>query len=375
MSARPEIRFIVRLVELVAGVGFVLGTHPASSPRFGLGLAADTVGGGAWLLWILIGDDRRRSLYALIVWSVAGGVSATCHSTGVGTHYTGLVYVGASAAATAFSFGIPTSLGASVLPGLAAFFLTNVIWGITAGHLALVVGIGLGGLVFGVGERQLLERGRESTLLATAERRVALAEGEAELAAERNRLGRELHDVLAHTLGAASIQLTALDSRMAAGETLDELRARVRNLHGLIGDGLEEARDAVRALRDDRLSLETQIERLCRLHAASLRIIGHSRALRAEEALALYRVVQEALTNTAKHAVGAAVSVTLAYGEHSVSTEIVNGPAGARDHHLAAAGGGNGLDGMHARVQLAGGTCTAGPHESGWRVAATIPLS
>ena len=90
-----------------------------------------------------------------------------------------------------------------------------------------------------------------------------------------------------------SIELTALDSRLAARDPPEALRARLRGLHDLVGDGLREARDAVRALRNDKLSLATQAGRLCVLHGAALSVERLSRSLRADEALALYRVCDD----------------------------------------------------------------------------------
>lgn len=112
------------------------------------------------------------------------------------------------------------------------------------------------------------------TTTATTEQRAALAWHEAELISERVRLAREVHDLLAHTLGAVSIQLTALDSRVAAGDAPDSVRDRIGAIHRLVGDGLSEARDAVRALREDGLPLETRLRHLCDLHGAALDIRG-----------------------------------------------------------------------------------------------------
>jgi signal transduction histidine kinase len=372
MSSRPRTRFFVRVGELVIGVGFVLATLSPSHPKFVSGLVAALVCGAAWLAWIVLGDDRRRGLFALLVFSLAGGVCAATHTNAVGTHSTGLVFVGASAAATAFAYGLPAALLALVT-SLGAFLVTNLISGPFPGPLELAVMVGLGAIIFGVAERQLIERGRETTLLATAQRRLALTDREAQLVNERNRLGRDLHDVLAHTLGAVSIQLTALDSRLEAGDSVDELRARLRRLHSLVGDGLLEARDAVNALRDDELSLESQITRLCTLHGAKLDVEGRSRPLPADQALAFYRVVQEALTNAAKHAPEGAVVVTLTYQQHATLVTVDNERGRGIPNALAQTGGGNGLDGMTTRVELAGGHCAAGPRAAGWRVRATIP--
>jgi len=365
ISARPRIRFIARVVELGIGVGFVLVTLPAGSSEHTPGLVSAVVSGVAWLAWIVSGNDRRRAPAALSVLSAAGGVCAAAHSTG-------LLFVFVATAATAFSCALPAAV-AVFAPALFGFLATHLAAHSFPGHAATLVAIGLLGIVLGVARRQLLEHGREATLLATAQRRLALADREAQLVTERNRLGREIHDVLAHTLGAVSIQLTALDSRLDAGDTPEALRARVRGLHGLVGDGLREARDAVRALRDDKLSLETQIDRLCVLRGAALSVEGRSRPLPAEEALALYRVVQEALTNAAKHAPDAAVTVTLTYEEHQVVVIVDNDRGSVRGSSLAESGGGNGLQGMRARVELAGGHCAAGPHDGGWRVTATLP--
>jgi signal transduction histidine kinase len=366
ISARPRVRLIVRLAELGAGVGFVLATLPPDSSKFVPGLVGGAVSGLAWLAWILCGEDRRRALVALSALSVAGGVSGAAHQTGE-------LFVFVATAATAFSCVLPIATAVFV-PGLLAFLATNLAAGSSLGHVSSIAAAGLLGIVLGVGRRQLLERDREATLLATAERRVELASREVQLAGERNRLGREIHDVVAHTLGAVSIQLTALDSRIDKGDTPEALRARVRSLRGLVADGLLELRDAVHTLRDDNLSLGSQINRLCTLHGAELRIAGRSRALQASKALALYRVVQEALTNAAKHAPGVPVTVALSYTQDEVTVIVVNKGGFAHPSPLADTGGGNGLEGMRARVALAGGHCTAGPHNGGWRVAATLPL-
>ncbi len=365
MTARPRIRLIARLGELGIGLAFVLVTLPPDSSKYTPGLISAAVSGIAWLAWIVSADHRRRALVALSALSAAGGVCGAAHPTG-------LLFVFVATAATAFSSSLLAAVavfGAAVV----GFIGANLAAGSLPGHTSSLVVTGLLGIVLAVARRQLLERGREATLLATAERRAALADREAQLATERNRLGREIHDVLAHTLGAVSIQLTALDSRLNAGDSPEALRARVSALHGLVGDGLREARDAVRALRDDKLSLETQIARLCALQEAALSVEGRSRPLRADEALALYRVVQEALTNVAKHAPNAAVNVTLTYEDHQVIVIVDNERGSVVDSPLAATGGGHGLDGMRARVELAGGTCDAGSHADGWRVIATIP--
>jgi signal transduction histidine kinase len=207
-------------------------------------------------------------------------------------------------------------------------------------------------------------------------RRAALARHEAALISERDRLAREVHDVLSHTLGAVSVQLTALDSRVAAGDAPTDVRERIEAIHRLVGEGLGEARDAVRALRGDGLSLLGQVSRLCELHGASFDVQGQARAHRPNVGHALYRVAQEALTNAEKHAPNAPVSVRLSSDPDLVSIRIDNQrPASDACSPLASAGGGHGLRGMRERVQLAGGHLHAGPTEDGWRVTAEIPVA
>jgi signal transduction histidine kinase len=177
--------------------------------------------------------------------------------------------------------------------------------------------------------------------------------------------------VLAHTLSALSIRLEALDSVLgdAAGAAVrDELEATKR----LVREGLGEARGAVRALRDDVDSLESELARLAAERHASLSITGTPRPIRPEVALVLYRVAQEALTNALKHAPGAPVEVHLGFDEGVLRLCVRNG-AGAAPSPLAQSGAGYGLHGIHERVLLVGGTVEAGPADSGWLVAAEVP--
>ncbi len=191
----------------------------------------------------------------------------------------------------------------------------------------------LAGMVAGVSRRAFVQRARQTALIATARQRAEVASQQAELATERIRLGRELHDVLAHTLGALSIQLTALDTFARNGTGREELLAQIERSHQLVGAGLDEAR------------------------------------------LALYRAAQEALTNAARHAPGAEVSVRLAFGSGEVTVSVLNShPRPAAHSRPSGTGGGYGLRGMRERVLQAGGQLQAGPaDDGGWQVTARIP--
>jgi signal transduction histidine kinase len=100
---------------------------------------------------------------------------------------------------------------------------------------------------------------------------------------------------------------------------------------------------------------------------------GAPRALDPGSDLAAYRVVQEALTNAAKHAVGAATQVRLAYTPHDLIVEVDNDP-GRRSPH-ASEGNGRGLIGLRERLAACGGELHAGPRsDGGFQVRAVIPL-
>jgi signal transduction histidine kinase len=201
--------------------------------------------------------------------------------------------------------------------------------------------------------------------------------------AERSRIATELHDVLAHSLSGAAIQLEG--ARMLAERELAEpkMRAAIDRASELVKDGLANARQAVGALRGDPLPSVQELDALVASFRrdfdleAELRVDGAPRPLRADASLALYRGCQEALTNVARYAPGAATTVVLHYDVDRTVLSVENrnsaAPAAAADGSLASAGGGHGLAGMRERVERAGGSVAAGPTEDGWRVRVDLP--
>jgi signal transduction histidine kinase len=198
---------------------------------------------------------------------------------------------------------------------------------------------------------------------------------------ERSRIASELHDVLAHALSGAAIQLQGaklLAERQAAEP---QLRGAIERASELVKEGLGDARRAVGALRGEGLPTVEQLERLLESFRedmnvnATLQIEGSARPLSPEASLALYRGAQEALTNVARYAPGARTSVVLRYDTGNTVLSIedhdtaqVHDPVG-----LTGFGGGRGLDGMRERVERAGGRMQAGPTGEGWRVQLEIP--
>ncbi len=202
--------------------------------------------------------------------------------------------------------------------------------------------------------------------------------------AERGRIAGELHDVLAHSLSAAAIQLQGarlLAERERAGA---QLRTTIDRANVLVRDGLSNARQAVGALRGDELPSVAHLPSLIESFKedmrveVTLRIEGTARELPPDASLALYRGAQEALTNVARYAPSASAEVVLTYqaGRASLSVEDRLSPAGAPGRpgsELLGVGGGRGLSGMRERVERAGGSMQAGPTSQGWRVQLEVP--
>ena len=355
-----------RAAVFLAGLGVsVWFTVEGFTGRPGVtALAELTLAGVAWLM---LATERTVTLApaAAAVMGAAGGILA------VRDQY-GLIFVAvAAASATVMLDLFPATIVSVVSP--AAFATTAAVQGVLPGRLDEAVAACLVGMVSGVYRRAVVLRAKQSTLLATARQRSEVASQQAELATERIRLGRELHDVLAHTLGALSIQLTALETLARNGTGPEELLAQVERSRQLVSAGLDEARQAVRALREDTVPLAEQLEKLCVLHDTELEVFGAVRPITAEARLALYRVAQEALTNAARHAPGSDVTVWLAFEPGEVVVSVRNSRSRLATPALLARGGGYGLSGMRERVLQAGGQLQAGPTEDGWQVTARIP--
>jgi signal transduction histidine kinase len=196
--------------------------------------------------------------------------------------------------------------------------------------------------------------------------------------AERGRIAGELHDVLAHSLSGAAIQLQGARKLAEREAAPAELRAALDRASRLVSDGLANARQAVGALRGDELPGIAQLESLVAgfrddlAAEVALSVEGSARTLPVDAGLALYRGAQEALTNMARYAPGATASVVLRYERGRVVLTIEDRlPTGGGG--LEGVGGGHGLTGMRERVERAGGRMQAGPTETGWRVELEVP--
>ncbi|MBT2481868.1 sensor histidine kinase [Streptomyces sp. ISL-94] len=197
--------------------------------------------------------------------------------------------------------------------------------------------------------------------------------------AERTRIAREMHDVLAHSLGALTVQLKVAAALIEKGDS-EGAMARVLRSNRLADEGLAEARNAVAALRGDIPSLPDALKQLVETHDSNhpgevgLSLSGEPRRLSPTAAVCLVQSAREALTNAAKHAPGERVEVSLDYAEGSVRLTVDNvtsSPAHQSPDHVP----GYGLTGIRERLALVAGTLTTERTQSGarWVLTAEVP--
>jgi signal transduction histidine kinase len=195
--------------------------------------------------------------------------------------------------------------------------------------------------------------------------------------AERGRIASELHDVLAHSLSGAAIQLQGAHKLAAREHATPALSDAIGRASELVRGGLAQARQAVGALRGDALPTVAQLPSLIDSYRTdmkldvTLRIDGGARKLPADQSLALYRGAQEALTNVSRYAPSARTTVVLCYERDRTTLSVDNGRSATPPRQ--GLGGGRGLQGLRERIERAGGTMSAGPTADGWRVEIEVP--
>ena len=312
-------------------------------PRLGLGLAAVATAGV-----VLLGNADSRSIawFALVV------LAAWC------------VLSGGVAVGIAYWIGTLLLFGAEWLwafrdPGWAPWAA-----GVTVSVLAAL-------LIRH--EFVLVERLRAAQLDLTERAR----------AEERTRIARELHDVIAHSLTVALLHVTS--ARLAVEHDPADAARALAEAERLGRQSLIEVRASVGLLRETSShdvaagvappvpgfgDLPALIDQLQRAGAdVSLTVSGDLEALPETAGATVYRIVQEALTNATRHALGSPVAVRVAAGDSGVEVFVESdGPPGN--------GSGMGLANMAERAKALGGTCTAGagPRGRGWLVHASLPV-
>jgi signal transduction histidine kinase len=325
----------------------------------------------------LPGLRPRVFLPALVLLALSGATLTLLQPSGPGYFGPALLVIVAGRA-------LPRRISAMVLAASLGFLaviatMGKAGWGGPNGAAGLLVLVAV--YVASLSARRSRAQGeQEERLLAELEesRRAGLR---AAALAERQRLAREMHDVLAHSLSGLVVQLegTRLLAATAPGD--DRLPEAVDRAHLLARSGLDEARQAIGMLRGDELPGPGRLAELADEFTAGTGVpcqfteAGTARGLAPAVRLALYRVTQEALTNVRKHARPERVEIRLQYLPEAVTLAVQDfgqaraggtGPGGA-------AATGYGLTGMRERARLLGGSLDATAAPDGFRVLLRVP--
>ena len=263
--------------------------------------------------------------------------------------------------------------------------VATVLAAITFGGQLTATAVVVAALPVAVGVIVRVRRGDREEL-AVAERR---HEGERALLEERQRIARELHDVVAHHMSVIAIQAEAGPYKVADPppelvESFGEIRASALS-------GLNELRRVLGVLRSDQPDVAPQpglgdLDGLIESVRAggvtvTSTVTGAPRPLPEGVDLSAYRIVQEALSNAMRHAPGSEVRVRLYYGEPALVIEVRNNgyvaaTGGRRAQAGLGNGGGHGIIGMRERATMLGGHLEAGPTgDDEFLVTAALPLS
>jgi signal transduction histidine kinase len=202
---------------------------------------------------------------------------------------------------------------------------------------------------------------------------------------ERNRIARELHDVIGHTLTVSLLHVQS--ARLAVQHDPADAERALAEAERLSRECLAEVRTTVGMLREDDAAgrprdraplpgadgLPALVERFRSAGAdVTLSVEGDTARLPATAGLAVYRIAQEALTNAVKHAPGSPTEVrlTVSPGAVTLTADSRAGPFTRADP-----GAGLGVVSMRERAEALGGSCEAGPGGRGWLVRARLPLN
>ena len=383
---------VTRMIDLIRACGLlvVIVTVTLASPRPGFdsahGLAiVITLGLSvvAWVAWMLSGSTGDRH------WLSAGSLVAMA---GIGGTLAGLspnspaVAVGCAAT---FSAGVRLRTEASLAitaETIAAFLITGLATGAPAGALLGYTFAYAGLWSVALTRREYLVRAEQAEHMLAETQRAREAETHAAALAERARIARDIHDVLAHSLAAVSVNLQAAEGLLASdtlpagNPELIKAKECIDRAGTLTREGLAAARRAILALREDAAPLPDQLAALAAQYQAagdatvSLTVIGSPRPLSEQVTHVAYRTAQEGLTNARKHAPGQPVTLGLGFEPGQVTVSVANPlPPAGDTWPLAETGAGAGLTGLKERAALAGGTLEAGPADGIWRIDLTIP--
>ena len=209
-----------------------------------------------------------------------------------------------------------------------------------------------------------------------------LREAQAELADraradERNRIAGEMHDVIGHALTVSLLHVSS--AQLALDDDPETARASLAEAERLARTSLDEVRAAVGVMRSGHpgdvapmptaADVTALVESFRRAGTTiELDVRGDLHGLNATSGLAVYRIVQESLTNAARHGDGSSVTVQIDVAADGTTVRVLSGGSARSDIT-----DGSGLFGMRERAEAQGGRFCAGPSPDGWRVEAVLP--
>lgn len=339
--------------------------------------------GLGFLAWALIDLQSaaapyraRRLAAALGVMAVAAGFASAAGGGG-----TAMVAFGFVAALIAGGdLGLAAALAVTGA-GIFAIEVSGLAFGGSYGTLLGLPVIVASGLLIGRNRGAYRVQAEQAAMLLAQREQLQAEQRRADLLDERARIAREIHDVLAHSLGALGIQIQA--ARSVLHKDTDRAGGLLAAAQQMAAEGLVETRRAVHALRTDTLPLDDELAQASDAYArrygvdVSFGTGGVPAALPPNATIALLRIAQEALVNAAKHAAGQCVAVRLDYGEADVRLTVRNDLAAGAGPDIPAGvstvNGGYGLTGMRERLRLLNGNLQAGRRDGQWIVTAELP--
>jgi signal transduction histidine kinase len=384
---------MLRTVNWVArALGFAwigLLTFVFSPSREHLALPVQAVGYGVaglgMLAWVLLDYHPRAARYRAVGLPVVLGLIAvaTGFTSAAGGDGALMVIYGAVAAMAA---GSDTGLAAALAVGAAGILAAEIGVLVFGGGYLSFLGLPAviaSGLLIGRNRGAYRLQAEQSAALLAQRERLETEQRRADLLDERARIAREIHDVLAHSLGALSIQIQAARSVLTDRRDIDHAGELLAAAQRMAAEGLAETRRAVHALRSDTRPLGDELAEATGTYgqrygvSVSFDTGGDPRPLPPDATVALLRIAQEALVNAAKHAAGQPVAVRLDYGGAGVGLTIRNdlatGDGEPRAARVSTANAGYGLTGMRERLRMLGGTLEAGRRDGQWVVSAQLP--
>lgn len=345
----------------------------AGQARWGLDLPATRVVAGVLFAIGAVGvraageqSRERVRPYAVILAVLAGLLSVLIAPSGIGE-----VPLFTAAARIPLGFAERTSRMVVVAVTIATAAVIGYVSHSAAGAIA---GIGVPFLAQrSVDRRALVEQRDRARAMVVEVEAGREAETQAAALRERAHIAREMHDVLAHSLAGLSLQLQA--ARALAQSRDPRALDAIDRAAELARDGLAEARNAVGTLKTPTPHGIEDVPALVGLHPgkAAVTVTGTPAMVTAEAGHAVYRAVQESLTNAARYAPGSAVRVALAWESELLRVDIRDDGAAPGHQPLQGQGSGMGLAGMRERLEGVGGAVEAGPVGRGWRVALRVP--